>query len=87
MIPTMYIVYGVAALGVLLSAALYKVWLRLFGVVIVPKDAIGIVNKKFVLFGKNKQLPPGSVLALNGVVASNSSRMLLSGAGRMAAGW
>lgn len=66
MIPTMYIVYGVIALGVLLSAALYKVWLRLFGVVIVPKDAIGIVNKKFALFGKNKQLPPGNVIALNG---------------------
>jgi uncharacterized membrane protein YqiK len=37
-----------------------------FGTVIVSQNAIGIVNKKWVLFGKNKSLPDGSIVALNG---------------------
>ncbi len=39
---------------------------RLFGAVIIPQDSIGIVNKRFVLFGKNRTLPDGSLVALNG---------------------
>jgi uncharacterized membrane protein YqiK len=34
--------------------------------VIIPEDKIGLVTKKFVLFGSNKQLPDGKIIALNG---------------------
>jgi uncharacterized membrane protein YqiK len=50
-----------------LIAVLYKAILRLcFGMVIVAKDQIGIVNKKWVLLGKNRTLPDGAIVALNG---------------------
>lgn len=46
---------------------LYKYILRfLFGMVIVPEDKIGLVTKKFVLFGNNKELPDGRIIATNG---------------------
>jgi len=38
----------------------------LFGIVFIPKNTIGIVNKKWVLTGKNKNLPDGAIIALNG---------------------
>lgn len=45
----------------------YRLTLRLFfGMVIVPQDSIGVVNKKFVLFGKHKTLPDGRIIALEG---------------------
>ncbi|MFZ3019930.1 MAG: SPFH domain-containing protein [Minisyncoccia bacterium] len=44
----------------------YKLVMRLFGVIIISEDEIGIVNKKFVLFGANKTLPDGKIIALNG---------------------
>lgn len=44
----------------------WKLVLRLLGIVIIPDDALGIVNKKFVLFGTNKTLPDGCIIALNG---------------------
>lgn len=50
-----------------LSIIFYKFTLRVFfGMVIVPEDRIGLVTKKFVLFGPNKQLPDGKIIALNG---------------------
>jgi uncharacterized membrane protein YqiK len=52
--------------GLLLTVALHRLFFRLFGVVIIPEDSIGIVTKKFVLFGANKALPDGSVVALKG---------------------
>lgn len=51
----------------LLAIVFYKFTLRVFfGMVIVPEDKIGLVTKKFVLFGANKQLPEGKIIALNG---------------------
>lgn len=44
----------------------YKLVLRVFGVVIIPQDSIGIVNKKFVVLGRNRTLPDGAILALHG---------------------
>ena len=44
----------------------YKQILRLFGVVIIPQDSIGIVNKKWVLMGFNRTLPDGEIIALKG---------------------
>ena len=38
----------------------------LFGMVIVPEDKIGLVTKKFVLFGEDKELPDGRIIALKG---------------------
>lgn len=44
----------------------YKLVLRLFGVLIIPQDSIGVVDKKFVLFGSDRTLPDGRIVALNG---------------------
>lgn len=44
----------------------YKLVLRVFGVIIIPEDSIGLVNKKWVLFGSHKSLPDGVIIALNG---------------------
>lgn len=44
----------------------YKYVLRIFGVVIIPEDSLGVVTKKFVLFGKSKTLPDGTIVAMNG---------------------
>ena len=57
-------VLTVAAIVILLLS--YKFVLWLFGVIIVPDDSVGIVTKKFVLFGANKSLPDGRIIALNG---------------------
>jgi len=52
---------------VALCLVLYKFILRfLFGMVIVPEDKIGLVTKKFVLFGDNKELPDGRIIATLG---------------------
>ena len=54
-------------LPILLAMVSYKWVLRvLFGMVIIPEDKIGLVTKKFVLFGDNKSLPDGKIIALNG---------------------
>ncbi len=45
----------------------YKFVFRVFlGMIIIPEDKIGLVTKKFVLFGPNKSLPDGKIIALNG---------------------
>lgn len=50
-----------------LSLLFYKYILRFFfGMVIVPEDKIGLVTKKFVLFGDNKELPDGRIIATLG---------------------
>ena len=50
-----------------LAIVFYKFVLRVFfGMIIIPEDKIGLVTKKFVLFGANKSLPDGKIIALNG---------------------
>jgi uncharacterized membrane protein YqiK len=52
---------------VIICVILYKYILRfLFGMVIVPEDKIGLVVKKFVLFGSEKSLPGGRIIATKG---------------------
>lgn len=51
---------------IVLLGVFYKLVFKLFGVIIVPDDSIGLITKKFVLFGKNKELPSGRIVALNG---------------------
>ncbi len=59
--------YAWALIPALLMVVFYKFILRVFfGMVIIPEDKIGLVTKKFVLFGANKQLPDGKIIALNG---------------------
>jgi uncharacterized membrane protein YqiK len=54
-------------LVILLSLVLYKFILRfLFGMVIVPENRLGLVTKKFVLFGANRELPDGRIIATKG---------------------
>lgn len=52
--------------AIVLVIALNRVVLRLMGVVVIPKDSLGEVNRKFVIAGKNRTLPDGSIIALNG---------------------
>jgi len=56
----------VAVAAALLVLLLYRRILWLFGVILVPDDSIGVVTKKFVIFGSRKRLPPGCIIALNG---------------------
>ncbi len=51
---------------VVLFLAGYRLTFRLFGVVMIPEDSIGIVNKKWVLVGANRSLPDGTIIALKG---------------------
>ena len=54
-------------LVLLFSILFYKFILRVFcGMVIVPEDRIGLVTKKFVLFGANRELPDGRIIATKG---------------------
>lgn len=54
-------------LAIIVSLILYKFILRfLFGMVIVPENRIGLVTKKFVLFGANRSLPDGRIIATKG---------------------
>jgi uncharacterized membrane protein YqiK len=56
--------FALALIVVLLL--LYRQVLRLFGVIMVPDDGIGVVTKKFVLFGRHRRLPDGRIVALSG---------------------
>ena len=52
---------------IVIAIVCYKLILRfLFGMVIVPEDKIGLVTKKFVLFGAYKSLPDGRIIATKG---------------------
>ena len=61
-----YAVWAGLVIGLILLAAGYKIWLRLLGIVIIPGDSLGVVTKKFVIFGSNRTLPPGAVVATKG---------------------
>ncbi len=51
----------------LLCIIFYKTILRLiFGMVIIPEDRIGLVTKKFVLYGGDRELPDGRIIATKG---------------------
>ncbi|TCD02492.1 SPFH domain-containing protein [Pedobacter psychroterrae] len=51
----------------LMCAILNKYILRFFfGMVVVPEDRLGLVTKKFVLYGPGKELPDGRIIAIKG---------------------
>src|SRR5437868_7891472 len=58
------LIAGIFAAIVLVLGFRFFLWLC--GVIIVPDDSIGVVTKKFVLFGGHRSLPDGSIVALNG---------------------
>jgi len=58
------LIAGIIAAIVLIFGFRWVLWLC--GVIIVPDDSIGVVTKKFVLFGSHRSLPDGSIIALNG---------------------
>ena len=62
---SLYVLGGLIVLFVLF-VVFYRPIFRLFGIVIVPEDRIGLVTVKFVLFGENKKLPEGRILATKG---------------------
>jgi uncharacterized membrane protein YqiK len=49
--------------------------IQVLGVVFIPEDKIGLVTKKFVLFGKHKELPSGRIIALNGEAGFQSQTL------------
>ncbi len=53
-------------LVLLLAIVFWKQALWFLGVIIVPDNMIGLITKKFVLWGAHKDLPPGKIVALNG---------------------
>jgi len=60
------LVVSLVLLGALVVLSLsYRFFLRLFGVVIVPNNGVGIVTKKYRL-GSNATLPDGKIVALAG---------------------
>jgi uncharacterized membrane protein YqiK len=64
---TSSIVTWALAIGIpVLCLVFYKFVFRLLGIIIVPEDRIGLVTKKFVLFGDKKSLPEGRIIALEG---------------------
>lgn len=57
---------GVTLAVLILSIVFYRPLFRLFGIIMIPEDRIGLVTKTFVLFGDNKQLPEGRIIATKG---------------------
>lgn len=50
----------------ILIVGLHRILFQLLGIVIVPEDKIGLVTKKFVLFGDKRELPAGRIIATEG---------------------
>jgi len=56
----------IIATGLILLALAYRQILWFCGIIMVPNDSVGVVTKKFSLFGKHRDLPDGSIIALHG---------------------
>jgi uncharacterized membrane protein YqiK len=56
----------IITIGIILLALAYRRILWLCGVIMVPNDSVGVVTKKFALFGTHRDLPDGSIIALHG---------------------
>jgi len=69
-LPWNWIVGGAIALVLVLG---YKYLLALCGVIIIPDDSVGVVTKKFVLFGGHRSLPPGRIVAGGGADGNHGS--------------
>jgi uncharacterized membrane protein YqiK len=56
----------IVVIGIVLLALAYRPILWLCGVILVPNDSVGVITKKFALFGTHRDLPDGSIIALHG---------------------
>jgi len=56
----------ISMLAVVVIAACYRLIFWLLGVIMVSDDSLGVITKKFVLFGHNRRLPDGKIIALHG---------------------
>ena len=61
--------------GIVILIVFFRPILQLMGVVIIPEDRIGLVTKKFVLFGQHKELPSGRIIAMNGEAGFQSQTL------------
>ncbi len=64
-IPSLVLSIAGAIIGIL-ALVFYRLIFQIIGIVIVPEDKIGLVTKKFVLFGENRDLPDGRIIATKG---------------------
>jgi len=55
----------IIVIGLVLLVLAYRQILWLCGVIVIPNDSIGVVTKKFAVFGAHRNLPDGSIIALN----------------------
>ena len=51
---------------ILLGIIFYRNLFQLLGIIFIPEDKIGLVTKKFVLMGDNRELPDGRIIATKG---------------------
>lgn len=51
---------------ILMGLVFYRALFQLLGIIFIPEDKIGLVTKKFVLFGDNRELPDGRIIATKG---------------------
>jgi len=56
----------IISIGVILLALAYRQILWFCGIIMIPNDSVGVVTKKFSLFGQHRDLPDGSIIALHG---------------------
>ena len=56
----------IVTIGIIALALAYRPVLWLCGIILVPNDSVGVVTKKFALFGTHRNLPDGSIIALHG---------------------
>lgn len=69
MSPTELLFRGLPVVTIFIVAVLllsYRTWIRVAGLLLVPDNHVAVVYKKFVLFGKNKELEQGRIVALHG---------------------
>jgi uncharacterized membrane protein YqiK len=52
--------------ALIVVAVCYRLILRLFGVVLIPQNNVGIVDKRYAVVGKNRTLAEGQIVALDG---------------------
>jgi hypothetical protein len=64
------------AFVLLLALLFYRTFVRLFGVVIVPEDSVGVVNKKYVVVGQNRTLPAGAISDSNSLISVLLANMI-----------
>ncbi|MCC6460659.1 MAG: flotillin family protein [Saprospiraceae bacterium] len=62
----LYVLLGIGGLLLLLMLVFFRAFLQLIGIVFIPEDKIGLVTKKFVLFGEHRELPDGRIIARQG---------------------